>query len=67
MEDWIETEDQLPKEGIEIDTKIDDYLGIRNVHTLKYSRGLWWFPDMSMYIYYTPTHWKEKSRCLTKQ
>jgi hypothetical protein len=19
---------------------------------------MWWFPDGSMYVYYTPTHWK---------
>lgn len=38
-------------------TKIDDEHGERNVQKLKRVKNLWWFPDMSMYVYYTPTHW----------
>lgn len=27
--------------------------------TLRYDRDLWWLPDKSMYVYFTPTHWRE--------
>ena len=40
-------------------TKIDDRDGERNVQKLIKYRNLWFFPDKSMYVYYTPTHWKE--------
>lgn len=55
-------------EGVEIETKIDDEHGERNVQTLVKStrepgktRPLFWFPDGSMYVYYTPTHWRRTS------
>ena len=40
-----------------VSTKIDDDLGCRNVASLKKKGNLWWYPDGSMYVYYTPTHW----------
>lgn len=55
--DWISLADRLPEERIEVKTKIDDGRGVRNEQTLVYEIGLWWFPDRSMYVYYTPTHW----------
>lgn len=39
-------------------TKIDDEQGPRNEQKLKRQGNLWFFPDGSMYVYYTPTHWK---------
>ena len=42
----------------EVWTKIDDEDGERNVTKLKRRGNLWFFPDGSMYVYYTPTHWK---------
>ncbi len=39
-------------------TKIDDADGCRNEQPLKRINRLWFFPDGSMYVYYTPTHWK---------
>lgn len=52
-------------EDVEIMTKIDDERGERNVQSLVKrtripgeTRPLFWFPDLSMYVYYTPTHWK---------
>ena len=46
-------------EGVEVETKIDDdEYGVRNVTALIHERNLWWFPDRSMYVYYTPTHWR---------
>jgi hypothetical protein len=50
--------------NIEVETKIDDVDGERNVQSLVQkqrntsSRPMWWFPDGSMYVYYTPTHWR---------
>lgn len=56
MSDWkhIST---APSNTI-IETKIEDNLGTRNVQKLKKSGNLWWLPDGTMYVYYTPTHWK---------
>ena len=45
-------------EGVEVETKIHDANGERNIQTLTLSRNLWWFPDRSMYVYYRPTHWR---------
>ncbi len=50
--------------GVEVETKIDDGRGVRNVQTLVAKqrdpscRVMWFVPDMSMYVYYTPTHWR---------
>lgn len=56
--DWIDVKTQNPPENQIVQTKIDDEKGLRNQTELIYHRGLWWFPDMSMYVYYTPTHWR---------
>lgn len=63
MSDWSLI-DSAP-EGVKIETKIDDEKGERNVQTLVKrtrepgkTRPLFWFPDGSMYVYYTPTHWR---------
>ena len=52
-------------EGVEVMTKIDDAHGERNVQSLKMvtrthgeTAPMWWYPDMSIYVYYRPTHWK---------
>jgi hypothetical protein len=45
-------------ENVPVFTKIDDELGVRNEQPLKRQGRLWWFVDGSMYVYYTPTHWK---------
>jgi hypothetical protein len=42
-------------------TKIDDERGVRNEQTLKRQGRLWFYPDDSMYVYYTPTHWKREA------
>ena len=55
---WIPTAERLPDNGVVVETKIDDERGERNVQTLKRSGRLWFFPDGSMYVYYTPTHWR---------
>lgn len=55
---WNLTLVSLPPEGLIVETKIDDEHGCRNKGRL-YRRGkLWFLPDGSMYVYYTPTHWR---------
>jgi hypothetical protein len=60
MQEWIKCSETLPAEEVEVETKIDDADGCRNVQSLKRKGRLWFFPDMSMYVYYTPTHWRVK-------
>lgn len=55
--DWHQIESA--PEGVEVLTMIDDEYGPRNEATLTRRGRLWWFPDMSMYVYYRPTHWAE--------
>lgn len=57
MSEWISIEKELPKDGVAVWTKIDDSRGLRNEQKLKRQGRLWFFPDGSMYVYYTPTHW----------
>ena len=56
---WISVTSLLPKQNKEVMTKIDDSKGRRNEQTLVFHNNLWWAPDMSMYVYYSPTHWRE--------
>lgn len=55
---WISVEDRLPEDGKIVETKIDDGKFIRNIQKLKRKGNLWFLPDGSMYVYYSPTHWK---------
>jgi len=41
-------------------TKIHDEHGERNEALLKRIGNLWFLPDGSMYVYYTPTHWAKE-------
>lgn len=52
---WLPA-DNAP-EGVELMTKIDDGKGVRNVQSLKRRGPLWFYPDMSTYVYYAPTHY----------
>lgn len=67
MSEWINCEASLPPVGVIVETKIDDTNGVRNEQQLKRyrreanTRDLWFLPDGSMYVYYTPTHWREAS------
>lgn len=65
MSEW-QTIESAP-EGVEVMTKIDDQHGERNIQPLvKRTRipgetnPMFWTPDGSMYVYYTPTHWAPK-------
>ena len=46
-------------EAVEVMTKIDDKGGCRCEQVLVRHGRLWFFTDMSMYVYYCPTHWHE--------
>ena len=56
--DWIPVCKKLPPEKVPVMTKIDDEKGARNEETLIRVGNLWFMPDMSMYVYYEPTHWR---------
>jgi hypothetical protein len=55
---WIDCALQLPPDGKEVRTKVHDLLGKRNEQTLKRRGVLWFIPSESVYVYYTPTHWR---------
>lgn len=55
---WTLTRVMLPPEGIVVETMISDECGVRNEGTLKRNGNLFFLPDGSMYVYYTPTHWR---------
>ncbi len=57
MSEWVQVKDGLPPEGISVNTKIDRGKGSKNEQSLVRQGRLWFFPDRSMYVYYTPTHW----------
>ena len=56
---WIPCSEQLPPNGITVETKIDDEQGERNVQELKRQGSLWFDPEKPIYVYYTPTHWRQ--------
>jgi hypothetical protein len=47
-------------EGKCVETCIDaNTFKQRNESMLTRKGKLWFFPDMSMYVYYSPTHWRD--------
>jgi hypothetical protein len=58
---WVRVGLRVPENGVLVDTKIDDENGVRNQQPLKRSGALWFIPDGSRYVYYTPTHWRERA------
>lgn len=63
---WISLSQQLPPEGVLVDTKIDDIKGIRNETGLIRRGNLFWTgaSDRDIYVYYTPTHWKYREEAI---
>lgn len=59
MSEWISVEERLPPENKTVETRIDDGKYIRNEQELKRRKNFWYLPDGSMYVYYTPTHWRD--------
>jgi hypothetical protein len=58
---WVPVRTKEPPEGEVVQTKIHDRGGCRNEQPLKRQGSLYFFPDGSMYVYYTPTHWRATS------
>lgn len=59
---WFTVAANNPPQDIVVMTKIDDAKGRRNVVPLKRHGRLWFLPDMSIYVYYEPTHWAPMPR-----
>lgn len=59
MREWKRTIDILPPVYLVVETKIDDGVFCRNQQPLYRCKNLWYVPDGSTYVYYTPTHWRE--------
>ena len=55
---WIFINLQLPPQNVVVEMKVDDKHGKRQIQKLKRISNLWWLPDGTMYVYYTPTHWR---------
>lgn len=55
---WTKVSERKPPENVVIDTKIMDEKGERNLQRLRLRGGFWCDPNVEMYVYYTPTHWK---------
>jgi hypothetical protein len=51
---WTPTKRALPPDNDEVEAM--DSGG--HLRTLRYDRNLWWFPDYSMYVYFTPKFWR---------
>jgi hypothetical protein len=51
--EWTYTTDKLPPEG-----RVVTVLNGNIEQTLVFERGLWWVPDRSMYVYFTPKLWR---------
>jgi hypothetical protein len=58
MSEWDWQKIDSAPEGEVVETVISDIGGERNKQTLRRQGRLWFFPDGSMYVYYTPTHWR---------
>lgn len=52
---WYETDEALPADGQRVMTMNS----VGHESELVYKSNLWWLPDMSMYVYYSPKMWKE--------
>ena len=57
---WIKVSDRLPPENKIVPTKIDEGGNVRNKAKLVRKGTLWWLPDESIYVYFTPTHWLDE-------
>ena len=55
---WEKVTEKQPPEHVVVETKIQDGKGCRNQQKLYRYKNLWFFDDGSMYVYYTPTHWR---------
>jgi len=51
---WFSPSEKLPYVGTTVEVTRSD----GSVARLVYEKGLWWFPDRSMYVYYAPERWR---------
>ena len=58
VDGWHDLKSEAAPHDIPLDTKIHDQHGVRNEAQLVHKGQLWFLPDLSMYVYYKPTHWK---------
>lgn len=56
MRHWISTKESLPKQGEVVLTLSPN----GTEQPLKRVGRLWFFPDGSMYVYYTPAFWRQE-------
>jgi len=57
MNDWYKPSEKLPPNGVVVNTMNSH----GQVTQLKRSDRLWFVPDGSMYVYYEPTFWQERT------
>lgn len=55
---WKRISEVPPPVGVVIQTKVSNSCGTSVEQELVFDDPLWFFPDHSMYVYYTPTHWR---------
>ena len=56
---WIDCDVGKPPDNIEVKTRVEDIEGnVSRQQNLSLFNNLWFLPDMSMMVYYRPTHWK---------
>ena len=51
---FVETQYRTP----DYNTKCEVITPGGETRELIYDMGLWWLPDKSMYVYFTPTYWR---------
>lgn len=51
---WNHVPDTLPEDGQEVEVVTES----GDQRRLVYERRLWWLPDRSMYVYFTPILWR---------
>lgn len=54
MSDWMLIQTTPPPKGVLVEVKTPG----GDERPLIFDSGLWWLPDRSMYVYFTPTHWR---------
>ena len=54
-DDWIPVA-KPPPEGVVVEVLTPG----GDQRPLIFEATLWWLPDQSMYVYFTPTHWRHR-------
>jgi hypothetical protein len=57
---WTRVIDEFPPEDTEVETKVDDLMGVRNEQELNRDGRIWFKADGTE-VDYTPTHWRKRS------